>query len=177
MISHILYVTTNNQISSWLPVERPISRRRLARLSLHGDYYSGTKSLRGRKIMNSSYRDTGQSVAPSSFLLKNRRKSTCNKTLKDQNPKNPIKVCIINVIRPTSHSIWKSLLSLSYLNNQTINAYSHLVGSAIFLALPWYFYEKIYNNTTVTPYGQLVDLVVVSTYCLGVAVCFAFSAT
>ncbi|KAL9534612.1 ADIPOR-like receptor [Sphaerulina musiva] len=84
---------------------------------------------------------------------------------------------ILSGYRPTSHSIWKSILSLSYLNNQTINAYSHLVGSAIFLALPWYFYEKIYNDTTITPYGQLVDLVVVSTYCLGVAVCFAFSAT
>ncbi|KAK8022967.1 hemolysin-III family protein [Apiospora marii] len=81
---------------------------------------------------------------------------------------------ILSGYRPTSGSTWLSLASLSYLHNQTINAYSHLVGALIFVSLPYYFYEYVYKHE---PHAEVIDLIVVSTYCIGVAVCFAFSTT
>ncbi|KAK8116169.1 hemolysin-III family protein [Apiospora sp. TS-2023a] len=81
---------------------------------------------------------------------------------------------ILSGYRPTSGSTWLSLASLTYLHNQTINAYSHLLGALIFVSLPYYFYEYIYKHQL---HAEPIDLVVVSTYCIGVAVCFAFSAT
>ncbi|KAK8121407.1 hemolysin-III family protein [Apiospora kogelbergensis] len=66
--------------------------------------------------------------------------------------------------RPTSGSVWRSLQSLSYLHNQTINAYTHLAGAAAFAALPLHFKECVYRYQ---PNRQAADLVVVSTYCLG----------
>ncbi|KAK8045041.1 hypothetical protein PG993_005065 [Apiospora rasikravindrae] len=79
---------------------------------------------------------------------------------------------ILSGYRPTSESTWLSVASLSYLHNQTINAYSHLIGALIFVSLPYYFYEYVYKHQL---HAEAVDLIVVSTYCIGVAVCFAFS--
>ncbi|KAK8106532.1 hypothetical protein PG999_009891 [Apiospora kogelbergensis] len=42
---------------------------------------------------------------------------------------------ILSCYRPTSGSVWRSLTSLFYLHNQTVNAYSHLIGAAVFIAL------------------------------------------
>ncbi|KAK8069457.1 hypothetical protein PG994_006073 [Apiospora phragmitis] len=81
---------------------------------------------------------------------------------------------ILSGYRPTSESTWLSVASLSYLHNQTINAYSHLMGALIFVSLPYYFYEYVYKYQS---HAEAIDLVVVSTYCIGVAVCFTFSAT
>ncbi|KAK7991899.1 hypothetical protein PG996_013088 [Apiospora saccharicola] len=81
---------------------------------------------------------------------------------------------ILSGYRPTSGSTWLSLASLSYLHNQTINAYSHLLGALIFVSLPYYFYEYVYKHQL---HAEPVDMIVVSTYCIGVAVCFAFSTT
>lgn len=60
------------------------------------------------------------------------------------------------------------------MNNQTINSYSHVVGALVFVALPHYFFHYEFK---INPGAQQLDLVVFNIYCLGVAVCFAFSAT
>lgn len=77
-------------------------------------------------------------------------------------------------MRPTSGSARISLGSLIYLNNQTVNAYSHLFGSILFALLPFYFYHQEYKHEA---YARPSDLSVMSIYCVGVAICFAFSAT
>ncbi|KAK7976073.1 Di-copper centre-containing protein [Apiospora arundinis] len=71
-------------------------------------------------------------------------------------------------------STWLSLASLSYFHNQTINAYSHLIGALVFVSLPYYFYEYVYKHQR---HVEAIDLIVVCTYCIGVAVCFLFSVT
>ena len=81
---------------------------------------------------------------------------------------------ILSGYRPTSGSIWKSITSLLYINNQTINTYSHLVGCVIFIFLPLYFYEHVYKYQQ---NAQAVDVLLISIYTTGVAICFAFSAT
>ncbi|KAK8879486.1 Adiponectin receptor protein [Apiospora arundinis] len=81
---------------------------------------------------------------------------------------------IISGYRPTSGSTWLSLASLSYFHNQTINAYSHLIGALVFVSLPYYFYEYVYKHQR---HVEAIDLIVVCTYCIGVAVCFLFSVT
>lgn len=81
---------------------------------------------------------------------------------------------ILSGYRPTSGSIWVSLTSLLYLNNQTINTYSHLTACVVFLFLPLYFYDFVFKPQ---PNAEIVDIFVISVYTGGVAVCFAFSAT
>ncbi|KAK5988417.1 ADIPOR-like receptor SPBC12C2.09c [Cladobotryum mycophilum] len=76
---------------------------------------------------------------------------------------------ILSGYRPTSGSAWISVTSLLYLNNQTINTYSHLVGAIIFLSLPLYFYEYIFKHQ---PNAQVDDLLVISTYSFGVAISY-----
>lgn len=75
--------------------------------------------------------------------------------------------------RPTISSAWVSFFGLSHWNNQTVNAQSHLVGSFTFAALSIYFYQSIFTPQT---NASASDLVVASTYCIDVAMCFAFSA-
>ncbi|EGX89007.1 hemolysin-III channel protein Izh2, putative [Cordyceps militaris CM01] len=79
---------------------------------------------------------------------------------------------ILSSYRPTSGSAWKSVTSLLYLNNQTVNTYSHLIGALAFLLLPFYFYNDVFLQQ---PEGRKEDVLVVSIYCFGVAVCFIFS--
>ncbi|OAA55650.1 Hly-III-related protein [Cordyceps fumosorosea ARSEF 2679] len=79
---------------------------------------------------------------------------------------------ILSGYRPTSGSAWASFTSLLYLNNQTVNTYSHLIGALLFLMLPFYFYNDIFLQQD---NRQRADVLVVSTYCVGVAVCFVFS--
>lgn len=81
---------------------------------------------------------------------------------------------ILSSYRPTSGSAWISVSSLLYLHNQTINIYSHLVGCVIFFSLPLYFYWYYFQPH---PDAQIDDFIIFSVYALGVAVCFAFSAT
>ncbi|UNI19528.1 hypothetical protein JDV02_005710 [Purpureocillium takamizusanense] len=81
---------------------------------------------------------------------------------------------ILSGYRPTSGSVWISVASLLYVNNQTINTYSHLIGAVIFALLPFYFYYYVFN---LPPNAENVDLLVICIYSYGVAVCFAFSST
>lgn len=80
---------------------------------------------------------------------------------------------ILSSYRPTSGSIWKSLASLLYAHNQSINIYTHLVGCVFFLSLPFYFYEHVYKHQ---PNARIMDVWVVTIYTTGVAVCFSCSA-
>ncbi|KJZ80318.1 hypothetical protein HIM_00168 [Hirsutella minnesotensis 3608] len=62
--------------------------------------------------------------------------------------------------------------SLLYLNNQTINTWSHLLGAIVFAILPIYFYQTTFH----LPRNAIaVDMVLITIYSLGVSVCFAFS--
>ncbi|RPB12403.1 Hly-III related protein, partial [Morchella conica CCBAS932] len=69
--------------------------------------------------------------------------------------------------RQPSYCFRKCLSSLFYLHNETVNIYTHLLGSLLFFALPWYLY---------TPRATLGDIIVFSIYFLGVGFCFFFSA-
>ncbi|KAL7945348.1 putative mPR-likeG-protein-coupled receptor [Trichoderma barbatum] len=81
---------------------------------------------------------------------------------------------LLSGYRPMSGSTWISFAGLAYMHNQTINIYSHLVGCIAFCALPFYFHCNFYRFQ---PNAKIDDMVVISIYCTGVAVCFAFSAT
>lgn len=80
---------------------------------------------------------------------------------------------ILSSYRPTSGSIWKSLASLLYAHNQSINTYTHLAGCVLFICLPFYFYEHVYKHQ---PNSQMMDVWIISIYTTGVAVCFFCSA-
>lgn len=81
---------------------------------------------------------------------------------------------ILSGYRPAVPSILQSLSSLGYVHNETVNIYSHLLGSVLFAVLPVYTYRelRIYYPTT-----QAVDILVFSTFFYGVAICFLLSAT
>ncbi|KAM3471474.1 hypothetical protein MY8738_009309 [Beauveria namnaoensis] len=79
---------------------------------------------------------------------------------------------ILSGYRPTSGSAWTSFTSLRYVNNQTVNTYSHLIGALFFLLLPIHVHHDIFSRQ---PDAQKEDVLVVSIYCVGVAVCFIFS--
>jgi predicted membrane channel-forming protein YqfA (hemolysin III family) len=51
-----------------------------------------------------------------------------------------------------------------------VNIYTHLFGGLLFAGLPFYIYSTVYRD------GQLGDIVVFTTFFVGVAVCFIFSA-
>ncbi|KAI1391691.1 hemolysin-III channel protein-like protein Izh2 [Hypoxylon trugodes] len=75
--------------------------------------------------------------------------------------------------RPECDSLASCLHSWTYIHNETVNIFSHIIGAVIFLALPLYVFK-----TEVPPRYKLAtitDILVCSTYFLGVGVCFAFS--
>ncbi|PMB73889.1 Adiponectin receptor protein [Beauveria bassiana] len=69
---------------------------------------------------------------------------------------------ILSGYRPTSGSAWTSFTSLLYVNNQTVNTYSHLFGALIFLLLPFHFHHDIFPWQ---PNARKEDVLVVSIYC------------
>ncbi|KAK3348975.1 hemolysin-III channel protein-like protein Izh2 [Lasiosphaeria hispida] len=77
--------------------------------------------------------------------------------------------------RPVAASIRHCLHSLTYLHNETVNIFSHIIGAILFLALPAYVF-----NVEIPPRYAIatpVDIVVCSVYFIGVGICFVFSAT
>ncbi|KAI2465239.1 hemolysin-III channel protein-like protein Izh2 [Annulohypoxylon bovei var. microspora] len=75
--------------------------------------------------------------------------------------------------RPECASLWSCLHSWSYIHNETVNIFSHIIGALLFLALPLYVFR-----TEVPPRYRLAttaDIIVCSVYFLGVGVCFTFS--
>ncbi|OTA89842.1 hypothetical protein M434DRAFT_47270, partial [Hypoxylon sp. CO27-5] len=70
-------------------------------------------------------------------------------------------------------SLWSCLESWQYIHNETVNIFSHIIGALVFLALPMYVFR-----TEVPPrykFATMTDILVCSTYFLGVGVCFTFS--
>ncbi|KAH9224532.1 mPR-like GPCR protein [Leptodontidium sp. 2 PMI_412] len=75
--------------------------------------------------------------------------------------------------RSISGSIYISLRSLLHIHNETVNIYSHLLGSVLFIALPFLVCTSVY--TQYSP-AYLGDIVVLSLFFFGVAICFLLSA-
>lgn len=80
---------------------------------------------------------------------------------------------ILSGYRPTSASLANSLAGLCYLNNETVSTWSHFLGCLLFLSLPVYIHSHVF---TAYPSAGWSDVLVLSIYCLGVAVCFFLSA-
>jgi adiponectin receptor len=88
--------------------------------------------------------------------------------------KNCISSIALTYRRPTSASAHTCFASLFHLHNQTINTYSHLLGSVVFAFLPYYFFHHFYKRNS---NAQIGDLFVVTIYSYGTAACFILSAT
>ncbi|KAH8780606.1 hemolysin-III channel protein-like protein Izh2 [Hyaloscypha sp. PMI_1271] len=77
--------------------------------------------------------------------------------------------------RPASGSIRKSFESWGYLHNESVNIYSHLIGSMLFVVLPIYIFRA-----EIPPRYKVAtsaDIGVCLIYFIGVAICFLLSAT
>ena len=92
--------------------------------------------------------------------------------------------------RPPSYSIPKSLYSLTYLHNETVNIYSHLLPALFVPFISYYLYTRIYlpsshppstSNPAPVPslYSTLTpsDLVVWTCFAFGIFTCLGMSAT
>jgi adiponectin receptor len=74
--------------------------------------------------------------------------------------------------RPLSNSYTKSLQSLVYVHNQTVNIYTHLLGFIFFGASAWIFrYTLYYRYQTATS----EDAIVFGCFFAGVSACLGFS--
>ncbi|KAH7083415.1 putative membrane protein [Paraphoma chrysanthemicola] len=81
---------------------------------------------------------------------------------------------ILSSYRSISRSYKNSIGSIFGIHNETVNIFSHLLGSALFFLLPipvYYSLQPRYGSATTA------DIVVFSTFFFGVAICFALSAT
>ena len=80
---------------------------------------------------------------------------------------------IIRSYRPSSGCYWKSLASLTYIHNQTVNIYSHIFGAVVFslLAPPLYYAIS-------AQYGSIniEELALLACFFLGAVTCFCLSA-
>ncbi|KAH9887093.1 hemolysin-III channel protein-like protein Izh2 [Xylariomycetidae sp. FL2044] len=77
--------------------------------------------------------------------------------------------------RRATGSVRDCLHSWTYLHNETVNIFSHVIGALLFLVIPIYVF-----NTEIPPrytVATVADKVVCSVYFIGVAICFVFSAT
>ena len=100
------------------------------------------------------------------------------------------RILLSAIYRAVSTSYKQSLGSILGIHNETgkivrnayrrqtnpspVNIFSHLIGSALFFALPipvYYSLQPRYDTATTA------DVVVFSTFFFGVAICFALSAT
>ncbi|TGO18108.1 hypothetical protein BTUL_0012g00520 [Botrytis tulipae] len=76
--------------------------------------------------------------------------------------------------RAASNSLRECFASWGYLHNETINIWSHLIGAALFVALPVYLYKAEIPPRYAVATKE--DIVVCGIYFLGVAICFCLSA-
>lgn len=74
--------------------------------------------------------------------------------------------------RPASHSYSRSLTSLSRLHNQSVNIYSHLLGSILFLICSYWFHHAL---ATCYRSASMTDIVVFDCFFLGAVLCLGFS--
>lgn len=76
--------------------------------------------------------------------------------------------------RPASYSFSKSFASLSYLHNESVNIYSHLIGAVLFSASAFLLYsitKPRYDSATSS------DILAFGCFFLGAALCLGMSAT
>jgi adiponectin receptor len=73
--------------------------------------------------------------------------------------------------RPCSDSYLTSIASLSYLHNQTVNVYSHLLGTIYFLAAGYSVYDEYGRGTGISSQ----EVFVLAGFFLGATLCFGFS--
>lgn len=81
---------------------------------------------------------------------------------------------ILSGYRPASNSYFKSFASLSYLHNESVNIYTHLVGAAAALLSAAFLYTTLaprYDTATSE------DVVVFSCFFAGAVACLGMSAT
>ncbi|KAF7906232.1 hypothetical protein EAF00_000511 [Botryotinia globosa] len=76
--------------------------------------------------------------------------------------------------RAASNSLRECFASWGYLHNETINIWSHLIGAALFVALPVYLYKAEIPPRYAVATKE--DIVVCGIYFSGVAICFCLSA-
>jgi len=76
--------------------------------------------------------------------------------------------------RAASASVYLCCHSLTYIHNETVNIYFHLVGAATFMALPMYFFK--YEVPPRYHIATTADVVVCLIYFCGVTICFLLSA-
>lgn len=72
--------------------------------------------------------------------------------------------------RPKSGAHWKSIASLGYLHNQTVNVYSHLFGALAFFAIAF----SLFSDFTAQYAPE--DRLLLAFFFLGAIVCFGSSA-
>ncbi|ENH71182.1 hemolysin-III family protein [Fusarium oxysporum] len=77
--------------------------------------------------------------------------------------------CILYGYRGISGSFRTSLCSLSYIHNESVNIYSHLIAAVFFLLCQWYIQQ--YSEAT----GA--DFIALSIFMLAAVTCLSFSAT
>lgn len=76
--------------------------------------------------------------------------------------------------RSATGSLSACISSLTYIHNETVNIYSHIIGSAIFIVIPVYLFKnEIPPRYAVATWA---DVGVCLTYFVGVAICFGLSA-
>jgi adiponectin receptor len=81
---------------------------------------------------------------------------------------------ILSGYRPASFSFWRCLESALEFHNETVNIHSHLLGAVLFFSLPYVSYRHFSLHGTPI---QLPDIIVLSTFFFGVAICFLLSST
>jgi adiponectin receptor len=81
---------------------------------------------------------------------------------------------IISGYRPASNSYLASFKSIFHLHNETVNIYTHLLGSFLFLLLSLSLYNVLYTRY---PYATKEDVYAFSCFFLGAIACLGMSAT
>ena len=79
---------------------------------------------------------------------------------------------ILAYYRPASYSYFHSRASLCRLHNQSVNIYSHLIGSVIFITLSYWFHRELatrYESASKT------DIFVFDSFFLGAISCLGLS--
>ncbi|KAF3007495.1 hypothetical protein E8E13_005343 [Curvularia kusanoi] len=76
--------------------------------------------------------------------------------------------------RPQSNSFAKSWKSLLYIHNETVNIYTHLVGSAIFLLTSYFLYNELQPRYET---ASKEDVYVFSCFFAGAVACLGMSGT
>lgn len=79
---------------------------------------------------------------------------------------------ILHHYRPCSGDHWKTITSLGYLHNQTVNVYSHLLGALGFCAAA--LFQNHFSPGSVR--YSLEDRILLALFFVGVIICLASSA-